>query len=143
MDAGKLKHRITFLAPVVNQDTYGQNVQTWTPVFTRWASVNQLRGALLAIAQAKTVTATATHAITLRYDPEITETMRIQFGADTQDDFDTLTIAEFDALTVSGFGELVTGAEYRPRPTIYTINSIIDPDSGQHQLNIIATVVRA
>jgi SPP1 family predicted phage head-tail adaptor len=139
MEAGKLRKRIYFYAPVANRDANGENIQTWVQQFGAWASIDQLRGSLLALAQAKTATATATHSITIRWNPQVVSTWRIQQGF-TSGDFDTLTDSDFDALSDEQFDYLGDGGGRTP--TIYTINSILDPDSRTRQQTILATVVR-
>jgi SPP1 family predicted phage head-tail adaptor len=127
VNAGKLRHQVQILAPVTNRDSYGQNVQTWTPFLTTWASIQQLRGTMLALAQARTTTAISTHLITIRANPAIRETHRVQFQATPADSI----ITEFDTQpSCSG-------------SVMYTITSILDPDTRGRQMNLLCSVVKA
>ena len=142
MNAGKLRHRVIILAPVASRDTYGENLHTWTPVLTVWASIQQLRGVLLALAQARTSTAIATHCITVRYNAAINENQRVQFGPALSQDFDSLTGTEFDAMDSTVF-DAMTGTETGNPPVIYTITSILDPDTRRRQMNLLCVAVKA
>lgn len=72
MEAGKLRKRIVIEAPIAHRDEDGQNVPIWTPQADVWCSVKQLSGRQIAMAGAKTITATATHEIRMRYRADLT-----------------------------------------------------------------------
>jgi SPP1 family predicted phage head-tail adaptor len=137
MKIGRLRHRITFLSPSSNRDLYGDNRQIWTPTLTTWGEILQLRGTLLALAQAKATTAVATHSITMRHNPRVTETMRVQYGPTP---FTALTSAFFAALISSQF-DCLAGVT-TPPPLVYTINSILDPDTTASRLTLLVSVVK-
>lgn len=44
MRAGKLRHRVTFEVKSAEQNAAGEQIVTWTPVATVWASVDYVRG---------------------------------------------------------------------------------------------------
>jgi SPP1 family predicted phage head-tail adaptor len=49
MLAGKLKDRITFERADVARNGYGEEISTWVPVITMWASVSHISGRELLI----------------------------------------------------------------------------------------------
>lgn len=83
MQAGKLYHRITFLSSTSTQNSVGETIPVWTTqVCTVWASIKPLSGKQLALAQANTVTSTATHEVVMRYHPAVVGQLnyRVKFG---------------------------------------------------------------
>ena len=72
MEAGKLRKRIVIEAPIAHRDSHGQNVPIWTAQADVWCSIKQLSGRQIAMAGAKTITATATHEIRMRYRADLT-----------------------------------------------------------------------
>jgi head-tail adaptor len=69
MQAGKLRHRLTFeeAAEVADPNGTGQRVKVWNDVGQRWGSVDPLTGKeLIAAQQTKS---TVTHRITIRNRP--------------------------------------------------------------------------
>jgi len=87
MEAGPRRHRVTIErlgAPT--QNSYGEPVETWEEMTTRWAEVEPLEGREYFQAQ-QTQTA-VDHRIRVLYDPEaalITPLMRVRHGAKTLD----------------------------------------------------------
>lgn len=76
MQSGKLRHRINILAASNALDSYGQ---PGNPIafLTVWASIDALLGKELAKAQQ--VVAEVTHKVTMRYQPNVTADMLIDF----------------------------------------------------------------
>lgn len=68
MDPGKLRHRVTFKAPLTTQDAAGQPVAGHTDVCTVWADVRYLGGIETIKADAPTSTARASVRIRRRTD---------------------------------------------------------------------------
>ncbi len=68
MEAGKLRHRVTFQARSSTRDTVGQQLLTWTDAFTVWAAVEGLSVRETLAAQA--VRSEVTSKITMRYRAE-------------------------------------------------------------------------
>ncbi len=83
MEAGRLRHRITILAPSVAQDAYGEPTGDWTTYTSAWASKADLEGRELYLAQ-QTVPDANTR-FRIRYLPGITPLMRIALGTDSYD----------------------------------------------------------
>jgi SPP1 family predicted phage head-tail adaptor len=82
IEAGTLIHRIEFVAPVVTRDANNAAIIAWTNVICgAWASIKPLSGKQLAINQANTVMATATHEIRIRYNPQLVNktTYRVKY----------------------------------------------------------------
>jgi len=83
MQAGDLRNRITIerlSAPT--QDAFGEPIETWSEMLTRWADVTPLEGREFFQAQ-QTQTA-VDHRIRIRYDAEaaqITPVMRVRYNA--------------------------------------------------------------
>jgi SPP1 family predicted phage head-tail adaptor len=83
MRAGDLRKRITFQQRSASVDGYGQQVTTWTDMFTVWAEIEALTARELFAAQS--VQSEATHMITVRYrtefaNPSVTNGYRIAYG---------------------------------------------------------------
>jgi len=72
MQAGKLRHRLTFeeAVEVVDPAGTGQRIKTWNDVGTRWGSVDPLTGKELLAAQQ--VKSQVSHRITIRNRPPST-----------------------------------------------------------------------
>lgn len=69
MNAGNLDKRIDIKTPVRNRDSFGQNIPSMETLTSVWAEITPLNGKQLQLAQANTITATATHKIRIRYYP--------------------------------------------------------------------------
>ncbi|GIV86627.1 MAG: hypothetical protein KatS3mg054_0656 [Chloroflexus sp.] len=65
-----LKHRVTIQQLAVTQNTYGEQVETWTDLRSVWASIEPLRGQ--EYIASKTMQAAVDHRIRLRYAADIT-----------------------------------------------------------------------
>ena len=76
LTASDLRTLVTVEGPTSTPNAYNESVQTWTPVVATWGCIVQLRGALLALAQARTLAATATHSVTIRYNDRIRADVR-------------------------------------------------------------------
>ncbi len=78
--AGRLRHRVTILAPPDPSatDEAGQPMDEWTEVGTRWAEVRDLAGKRLWAAQQ--VHAEARTEVRMRWTGAVTEGMRIRHG---------------------------------------------------------------
>lgn len=94
MRAGKLRHSITIQQQSTTQDSYGQQVETWTNVATVWASVEPLRGK--EYFESKQEKAEVTTKITMRYRDGILPKMRVVFGSKTYDIQDVINLEERD-----------------------------------------------
>lgn len=75
--AGDLRHRITLQRRIAGVDAEGFAVETWTDVATVWAAVENLYGR--EYWQAAAVQAENTVKFTIRYRPDVDQTMRIIF----------------------------------------------------------------
>lgn len=42
--AGSLRYRVTVMRPVPGQNSMGENVPTWEPLYERWAGIENLTG---------------------------------------------------------------------------------------------------
>lgn len=71
---GELNRQIKLQQRASSQDTYGQQVNTWSDVCTTWAHIRPLSGRELIAAQA--VQSEVSHEIVIRYRPGITAAMR-------------------------------------------------------------------
>jgi len=76
--AGRLRHQVTLQKPVTNQDTYGQDVATWTDVATVWAGVEPLKGREFYDAQQ--VNAELSVRVVIRYRSDVAATWRVKHG---------------------------------------------------------------
>jgi SPP1 family predicted phage head-tail adaptor len=68
MQSGQLRKRVVFQQRSTSLDGYGQQLTTWTDMFTAWAEIEALTARELFAAQA--VQSESTHKITVRYRPE-------------------------------------------------------------------------
>lgn len=82
MNAGQLDRRIVIQSQATSQDAYGQEQQTWTDVFTCWASIHAATSREV-YAAAGFVTQLS-HVVTIRYtSTSITSAMRVLYGTRT------------------------------------------------------------
>lgn len=150
MRAGALRTRVTFIQGPTGRNAYNERATStdyanWTPVLSTWATIQPLRGGLLELAQASTATQTATHSVTIRYNPSVRVTHRIVVGGPiavphvpvswesmTDDDWNDFT---FDS-------EPVTPIE-NPAPVIhYTIQAgPLDVDNRHQMMQFVCTQV--
>jgi SPP1 family predicted phage head-tail adaptor len=78
MRAGRLRHRVTIQEKSVSQNSFGEEVITWTDVKTVWASIEPLRGReYIELRQAQ---ADVTTRIRMRHYPDIVPSMRLAHG---------------------------------------------------------------
>jgi SPP1 family predicted phage head-tail adaptor len=79
MQAGQLRHRVTFKRKVATQNTFSEEVPTWVTVATVWAAVEPLSGREL-VSQQRTESL-LTHRIRIRRRTDLDPTMRVHEGA--------------------------------------------------------------
>lgn len=79
MEAGKLRHRITFQNQANSHDSYGQPLLTWSDVATVWAEIKPLSGKESVKADA--LIESTTHEINIRYRSGINASLRVKFGS--------------------------------------------------------------
>jgi len=80
MRAGELRHHVTIQRNTATaQDNYGQVVESWTTIATRWASIRPVSGD--EAEEGKQVKAKATHEIKLRHLADITTKDRAKLGS--------------------------------------------------------------
>jgi len=77
MQAGKLRHRVTFQQLTEQKDTHGAGKNTWVDVCTVYARIRPLTGRSLFAAQQNH--SEVTGMIDIRYDARITAKMRAVF----------------------------------------------------------------
>jgi SPP1 family predicted phage head-tail adaptor len=77
LDAGLLRHRVTFQSLSRTLDSAGDTVEEWVDDFTVWASVEPLSAREFVASQA--VQSQVTARITIRYRAGIVATQRILF----------------------------------------------------------------
>ena len=75
MQAGDLRRFVSFQAKSSTLDSFGQQVETWTDVFTAWAQIQALSANEILAAQA--VNSRVTHTITVRYRAEFANPAQI------------------------------------------------------------------
>jgi len=79
MRAGELRHQVTIQRNTATaQDNYGQVVESWSTIATRWASIRPMTGD--ESEEGKQVKAKATHEIKMRYLVDITTKDRVKLG---------------------------------------------------------------
>jgi len=83
MEPGRMDRRIRFDRKDVTQDSYGEEVITWTPIATVWAARQNLRGVEKWTAQQ--VAAELVSRYIIRYRDDLNPTMRLIDGARTYD----------------------------------------------------------
>ena len=84
MEAGRLRHRVTFQAKVPTRDTHGGEVPNWADQFTVWGRVEFLE--LLSMKEffaARQIHARADARITVRYRTGIDSDMRVTWDGHT------------------------------------------------------------
>lgn len=77
MQAGELRNRITIQKQVSTQDSFGQQVETWTDIATVWSNINPIAGREFFAAE--TVNSEITHKIRIRFRSDITPDMRVVY----------------------------------------------------------------
>jgi SPP1 family predicted phage head-tail adaptor len=128
---------MTILAPTSQQDSYNQDIQVWTSIATVWASIKTLTGKQIALAQADTITSTATHEIHIRWRGDVTTLNKIQFGTVP---FLSLTTEQFQPLTTDQFLLLASSGTI---PRTFTINAVNDVDGMLDELVLTVTEVQS
>lgn len=83
MQAGKLRHFITFQAKTAGHDEIGQPLQTWFDVDSRWASILNSNG--LQAIRSDAEVSTLQVSIRTRFIAGISAGMRIKHGTDIYD----------------------------------------------------------
>lgn len=82
IDAGKLRHRISFQRFTGEQDAFGDPLtgeeENWEDVVTVWASIDPISGREFYAAEQSQ--SEVTHKIRCRYYPGLSPAMRIAFG---------------------------------------------------------------
>jgi len=78
MRSGPLRHRVTFQNRVTTKDAFGQLTESWSDLFTVWASVEPISGRELLAAQQ--TLGEITHRIRTRYRDGITAATRVLFN---------------------------------------------------------------
>lgn len=81
MRAGLLRHRAVVQQYSESQDNSGDVVQSWSNYATRWVNIRPTQAT--EAYEADQSTHRATHEITMRYDDDITSTMRVTYGGKT------------------------------------------------------------
>lgn len=76
---GDLRHKIIIQKLENIQDTFGQPIESWSDIYTVWASIDPLVGKQYFAAE--TITHELTHKIRMRFKTGITPDMRVQFGS--------------------------------------------------------------
>lgn len=79
MNAGELKHRITFQTLTDGQDTFGDLTETWTDYKTVSAKIEATGG--VEYYASKQLDAEVTHIITIRYLTGLTNKHRISYDS--------------------------------------------------------------
>lgn len=77
MNAGKMRHRITFLRPATEKDILGGYEGEWVATCTTWAQISPISGREY-LSQVRE--STVSHKIYCRYRPGITPQLRVQYG---------------------------------------------------------------
>lgn len=81
MNIGKLNRRVTFVAQSTSQDTYGEHVNTWTPVCTVYANIKQMPlGQGRVLDDAEVIQTHVYTMVTVRYRGDIKATHQIQYA---------------------------------------------------------------
>lgn len=81
MQAGELRHRVTFQAKSATRDTHGGEIPGWADSFTVWGRVEFLRGR--EFFDAKQIQSEANARITVRYRSDITTDLRVTWDGHT------------------------------------------------------------
>lgn len=83
MQAGKLRHRITFQSKTATQDSFGEETITWGTFATVWGAVEPMTGR--EFLEGKGLEAEVTTRIRIRYKSGILPEMRAVYGSHTYD----------------------------------------------------------
>jgi SPP1 family predicted phage head-tail adaptor len=78
MQAGQLRHRVTFKSKTVTKNTFGEEVITWATVAAVWAAIDPLSGRELVLQQR--TESILTHRIRIRRRTDLDPTMRVHEG---------------------------------------------------------------
>lgn len=92
MEAGKLRHRVTIQSKSATQNSYGEEVITWSTLATVWAAVEPLSGREWL--EGRQVTAEVTTRIRIRRRGDVTPEMRVVYGSKTYDIMAVIEIEE-------------------------------------------------
>ena len=92
MRAGRLRQRVTIQQKSATQNSYGEEVVTWSDVATVWGSVEPLRGQ--EFIEIRRAGAEVTTRIVLRYRSGIEPEMRVTYGAHTYDVMSVIHVEE-------------------------------------------------
>ena len=81
--AGKLRQRVTLQSPTATQNSYGEEVITWTDERTVYASIEPLQGR--EYMEARLQTQEISHRIRMRYQPDkaLHPSWRVKYGSRT------------------------------------------------------------
>ena len=93
MQGGRLRHRVAIYSKTATQNSFGEEVITWTLFGTYWAAVEPLQGREML--EARTDTAELTVRIRMRYISGITPEMRAIWGSNT---YDILTVTDIKSM---------------------------------------------
>lgn len=75
MQAANLRKRITLQQRSSSQDDYGQQLTSWTTLFTAWASIEPVSGAQLD--RARSIYNETSHKVTLRWRPQLNDVRKV------------------------------------------------------------------
>lgn len=81
MQAGKLRHVITIKSKTVTQDTYNEEIITWTDVATVRAAIETPTGT--EYQDVESLAAAISHKVSIRYYPGLGPTMIVVWGTRT------------------------------------------------------------
>lgn len=110
--AGILRHRLVIEVNAPRQDAHGQNIPSWGPHATAWASIEASTGQQLELAAANTTAAVQIYIIRLRFRDDVNvASMRLRLGK------------EADA------------------PRYFTITSSFDPDGMRKETRMVVAEV--
>ncbi len=91
MRAGQLRHRVTIQQKIISQNSFGEEVVTWSDVATVWAAVEPLRGQ--EFIEARQAEAEITARIRMRYRSDVRPDMRVVWGTHTYDVLAVIDVA--------------------------------------------------
>jgi SPP1 family predicted phage head-tail adaptor len=75
MQAGQLRKRVQLQQRSSSQDDYGQQLTSWTTLFTAWASVEPVSGAQLE--RARSIYNETSHKVTLRWRAQLNDIRQV------------------------------------------------------------------
>lgn len=78
IEAGRLNKRVTLERATSTTNEYGEHVETWQPVGTVWAGIEPVSGREVELA--KSFSASVSHKVTIRYQPGLDSTVRVNYG---------------------------------------------------------------